>query len=243
MDTDLTEAAPGRLQRFDAAERWVHWSTASLFAVLALTGAALYLQPVGAIFGRRHLVEQIHVYSGIALAVPVLAGLAGPWGRQLRADFRRFNRWNMSDKAWLAAGLRGRRATDSSKAGICVGKFNAGQKLNAAWTAGAGLVMLLTGLIMRYYSPWPLSWRTGATFVHDWTAFAMVAVVVGHVGMALRHPESLASMRTGWVSRDWARRNAPAWLTGTDGPSSTPLGAASGSETSEYDSGLGQPTS
>ncbi len=227
MDTDLADRTPSRIQRFDTAERWVHWTTACLFGVLALTGAALYLQPVGAIFGRRQLVEQIHVYSGIALALPVLVGLAGPWGRRLWVDFRRFNRWSASDRAWMAAGLRGRRAVGLSKAGVSVGKFNAGQKLNAAWTAGAGLVMLSTGLIMRFYSPWPLSWRTGATFVHDWVAFAMVAVVVGHVGMALRHPEAFASMRTGWVSADWARSNAPSWLDGTDGPLEASHGAPS----------------
>ncbi len=243
----------GRLQRFDATERFVHWSTAILFAVLALTGSALYLQPVGAIFGRRHLVEEVHVYSGIALAVPVLIGLAGPWGRQLRADFGRFNRWSVSDKAWLAARLRGRRATDRPATGLPVGKFNAGQKLNAAWTAGAGIVMLATGLIMRFYSPWPLSWRTGATFVHDWLAFAMVVVVAGHVGMALRHPEAFASMRTGWVSRDWAKRNAPAWLDGADGKEGSPdklrvapdkLRVARGAAgEAEYATGPAQPTS
>jgi formate dehydrogenase subunit gamma len=108
--------------------------------------------------------------------------------------------------------LRSRSARQRALKGIEVGKFNAGQKLNAAWSAGAGLVMLGTGLIMRYYRPWPLSWRTGATFVHDWLAAAVVVVIVGHVGMALRHPEAFASMRSGWVTREWAMRNSPAWV-------------------------------
>ncbi len=243
MATDLAGQAPSRIQRFDRVERLVHWTTAGLFAVLALTGAALYLQPVGAVFGRRQLVEQIHVYAGIALAAPVVVGLAGPWGKRLRVDFRRFNRWIAADRAWLAARFGGRKAAGLSKAGISVGKFNAGQKLNAAWTAGAGLVMLLTGLVMRFYSPWPLSWRTGATFVHDWVAFAMVAVVVGHVGMALRHPEAFASMRTGWVSREWARSNAPAWLDGIDGPLGAPCDAPNRPGDSQYVPGPAQPTS
>lgn len=205
-----------RIERFDAVERAVHWTTAFLFAVLILTGAALYLQPVAAIVGRRYLVEQIHVYCGIALPLPVLAALSGSWGRGIRADLKRFNRWTGADRAWLRATAQSRPVRLKKREAVALGKFNAGQKLNAAWTAGGGLVMLGTGLIMRFYQPWPLSWRTGATFVHDWLAAAIVAVAVGHIGMALRHPEALDSMRSGLVSRQWAAANAPRWLEDVD---------------------------
>ena len=124
--------------------------------------------------------------------------LCGSWGRALRADLRRFNRWTKDDRAWLRGPLS---APDRS--GICacrhirVGKFNAGQKLNAAFIAGAGLVMLGTGVIMRWYHPWPLNWRTGATFVHDWLALAVGLVIIGHIGMALRDRDALRAMVVG----------------------------------------------
>ena len=43
----------GLLARFDKVERAVHWTNAFLFAVLVLTGAALYLTPLIAFVGRR----------------------------------------------------------------------------------------------------------------------------------------------------------------------------------------------
>ena len=63
---------------------------------------------------------------------------------------------------------------------------------------------------MRRHSP--LSWRTGATFVHDWLAYGILAVVVGHMWMATHDPYALAGMRTGYVPESWAKREHAAWL-------------------------------
>ncbi len=204
------------LARFDRVERAVHWANAVLMAVLGFTGAVLYLQPLGEAVGRRALVQDVHVYCGIALPAPLLLAVAGRWGRNLRADLRRFNRWSRSDRRWLRAVLHARERRQEVQQEIRLGKFNAGQKLNAAWTAGSGLLMLGTGLIMRWYHPWPLSWRTGATFVHDWIALSIGVVVIGHLWMALSDPDALRAMWHGRVTRRWAESHAPAWLDGED---------------------------
>ena len=65
------------LVRFDRVERIVHWTTASLFAVLMLTGAALYAGPISTVVGRRDLVRDLHVIAGLALPVPIVVGLVG----------------------------------------------------------------------------------------------------------------------------------------------------------------------
>jgi formate dehydrogenase subunit gamma len=212
------DGLPPSLLRFDRVERAVHWVNAALFGVLIVTGAALYLQPVGQLVGRRALVENIHVYCGVALPAPVLLAVAGRWGRGLRADLRRFNRWGAADRAWLRALTQPGPVRRRQLAAVRLGKFNAGQKLNAAFIAGAGLVMLGTGVIMRWYHPYPLSWRTGATFVHDWLALGVGLVVIGHIGIALREADAMRSMVTGSVNRGWAKRHAPAWVAGQDGP-------------------------
>jgi formate dehydrogenase subunit gamma len=219
LPVEAPDGADGSLDRFDRVERALHWVNAALFLVLMFTGAALYLAPLASVVGRRALVEDIHVWCGVALPFPFLAALCGPWGRRLRLDVRRWNRWTAADRTWLRTlnAQRARRRAILEQ--LEVGKFNAGQKLNAAFIAGAGLVMLGTGLIMRWYHPWPLSWRTGATFVHDWLALAVIVVVVGHVTMAVRDPAALRSMVTGRISAAWARRHAPAWADGSDGPS------------------------
>jgi formate dehydrogenase gamma subunit len=205
------------LLRFDRVERTVHWLNAALFLILICTGAALYFTPLIALVGRRQLIEQVHLYTGLALPLPLLLGLAGSWGRPLRRDVSRINRWTEDDLEWLRGlvdSASGRRQTVRRPR---IGKFNPGQKLNAAFVAGGGLVMLGTGALLRWYIPFPLSWRAGATFVHNWLAVFFVLVIVGHIMLALADRDSLRSMFGGRISRAWAGRHAPAWLEETTG--------------------------
>ena len=188
------------ITRFDRAERVVHWTNATLFLTLLVTGSFLYFGPLSAMVGRRETIKTIHVWCGLALPFPVLIGLL--LSRGFRVDAKRLGRFDDEDWTWLKS--RGRRGR--------VAKFNAGQKLNAAFVAGAIPVMLATGSIMRWFEPWPLSWRTGATFVHDWVFLAMLVVVIGHIGKALAEPVALKGMISGRVTRGWARRNRPRWL-------------------------------
>ena len=71
--------------------------------------------------------------------------------------------------------------------------------------------MLGTGLLMWFTRLAPLVWRTGATFVHDWLALAILFVVVGHLWFAFNDPQARRGMRTGWVPRSWAQREHGAW--------------------------------
>jgi formate dehydrogenase subunit gamma len=200
------------LLRFDRVERTVHWLNASLFLILIATGAALYFTPLIALVGRRRLIEQVHLYAGLSLPLPLLLGLAGHWGRRLRRDVSRINRWTEEDLQWLRSLVNTASGRRQAAPRPRLGKFNAGQKLNAAFVAGAGLVMLGTGALLRWYVPFPLSWRAGATFVHNWLAVIFVIAIVGHIAFALADREALRAMLGGRVSRAWAARHAPAWL-------------------------------
>ncbi|MFE0475009.1 cytochrome b/b6 domain-containing protein [Streptomyces sp. NPDC058947] len=192
------------VRRFSSAERWAHRATAVLMGVCVLTAAALYLPLFAQLIGRRALVVTVHEWSGIALPVPVLAALAS---RAFRADLGLLNRFGPHDRRWLAAVLRRDKRLGSRPAH----KFNAGQKLYAAWAAGATLIMLGTGLMMWWTHLVPLEWRTAATFIHDWLALTLGIVLAGHIGMAMGDPEARRGMRTGLVSRAWAEREHPLW--------------------------------
>lgn len=194
----------GRVHRFSLAERWVHRTTAWLMLLCVATAACLYLPQLAELVGRRHLVVTVHEWSGLLIPVPLLAGLVS---RALRADLSRLNRFGPHDRQWLRAVRRRDRRPGSRPAG----KFNAGQKLYAAWIAGAVLVMTGTGLLMWFTGLAPLVWRTGATFVHDWLALAIGIVLAGHMAMALAAPEARRGMRTGSVERHWARAEHPLW--------------------------------
>ncbi|BFO20160.1 hypothetical protein SHKM778_65480 [Streptomyces sp. KM77-8] len=182
----------------------MHRATAVLMGVCVLTAACLYVPQLAQLVGRRALVVTVHQWSGLALPVPVLAGLVS---RAFRADLGRLNRFGPHDATWLRAALRRDKRPSSRPAG----KFNAGQKVYAAWIAGATLVMLGTGLMMWFTHLTPLVWRTSATFVHDWLALTVGIVLAGHIGMALADPEARRGMRTGSVDRDWAEREHPLW--------------------------------
>jgi formate dehydrogenase subunit gamma len=122
------------------------------------------------------VVAQLHLWAGLALPVPLALGLLS---RTFRSDVRRLDRLDGSDWAWLRS--RRRRS-------LPVDRFNAGQKLNAAFTVGAVLVLLGTGVVMAgLLLNAPDDLRTGATFVHDWTALGLTVAVIGHLYFVRRY--------------------------------------------------------
>jgi formate dehydrogenase subunit gamma len=202
---------PPELTRFAPSSRAVHRATAVFGITCLVTAAILYLEPLAELVGRRNLVVDVHVWSGLALPAPALLGVLT---RATRADFRLLNRFTPADREWL-------RRRNRRRAGLPVGKFNAGQKLNASLSAGGGLVLLGTGVVMAYGRSWPLNLRIGATFVHDWTAAAILLLVLGHLWFASHDEDARRGMRTGSVPVGWALQQHPAWARGL-------LGAGSG---------------
>ena len=167
-----------------------------------LTAFVLYYGPVSLAVGHRHTVELVHVWAGYALAAPLLLGLLSS---AYRADLGVLNRFTREDWRWL----RSKNRRDGS---FEVGKFNAGQKLNAALTAGSIVVLVGTGTLMFWTGLVRLAWRTGATFVHDWFALGLGLLVLGHIWFAISDPEAREGMRTGRVRRSWAQKEHPAWV-------------------------------
>ena len=201
VTTNPSSEAATRLQRFTRAERYLHRSITALTFVLLATGSALYFPDISVLVGNRPLVSDIHVIAGFALPIPIVLAL---FSRAFRNDADLLNRFSPDDWRWL-------RSRDRRAGRIPVGKFNAGQKLNSAFTLGWILVMLGTGSIMFFNSYFADDIRTGATFVHDWLTLAIFIVVVGHIYMAMNDAEARVGMRTGEVSVDWARREHPQW--------------------------------
>jgi formate dehydrogenase subunit gamma len=205
-----TSASPRQtVLRFSRGVRTVHWTVAALVVVLILTAAVLYNGSLSLVVGHRHAVELVHVYAGLALPTPFLLGLLS---RAFRADLGRLNRFIPGDWLWLRSRSR-RNGT------IRVGKFNAGQKLNAALTAGSIAVLLGTGVLMYFTELVRLPLRTGATFVHDWFALGLGLLVLGHIYFALKDRHALRGMRTGRVPTSWALAEHAAWAAEVTGQS------------------------
>ena len=190
------------LVRFDRVERLVHWTIAALFGVLAVTGSALYF---GSLFGvvlNRHTIQWIHLWAGLLLPVPLVAGAVGPWGRRVRHDVHRFVNWRAGELRWILTAGRAR---------VKFGKFNPGQKLNAVLAGGLLTVLYVSGAMLQWFRFFSVSTRVAATFVHDSFALVVLVLISGHILMALAHPQALRSMFTGTVSEKWVGKHAPLW--------------------------------
>ncbi|MGB7983109.1 MAG: cytochrome b/b6 domain-containing protein [Candidatus Nanopelagicales bacterium] len=195
------------LPRFSRGELWIHRVLALLIGVCIATAAVLYVGSLGALVGRRDLVATVHLVSGLLAPVPLLLG----WllSRAFRADVRRVSRFLPDDIGWL-------RSPDRRSGAIPSGKFNAGQKLNSAFVLGAVLVLLATGLMLHWFDLFSDELRTGATFVHDLVALAVVLLAAGHVRMAWLDPVARSGLRTGFVPREWARHEHALWVDGLE---------------------------
>ena len=179
----------------------MHRSLGLLLGVLLVTGAIMFFPDLSSIVGNRQVVTTMHDIAGWLVPVPLVLALLS---RAFRSDAGLLNRFVPADWEWL-------RSRDRRSGRIRVGKFNAGQKLNASLTLGAVIVMFGTGMVMFWSSLFSDSIRTGATFVHDWVALAFGILVLGHIWMAYSDATARAGMRTGQVPEDWALREHGAW--------------------------------
>jgi formate dehydrogenase subunit gamma len=194
--------SPDRIRRFSRGEHAIHATFGALMGVCIITAAMLYWGPLSTLVGRRDLVETVHYTTGLLLPLPLLIGAVA--SRAFRADVRRLNRFLPGDVRWL-------RSPDRRSGAFPSGKFNAGQKLNSAFVLGSVIVLFATGLMLHYFSLFPDDISTGATFVHDVFAAAVVVVSAGHLWMAWQDPQARRGLRTGFVSREWAEREHALW--------------------------------
>jgi formate dehydrogenase subunit gamma len=193
----------GYVKRFSRTERLLHWANALGFFVLLGTGLVLYLPSLEIAVGRRALFQNIHFYSGVAwIAVLVLIALLGD-RRGLLRTARELDEFDRDDVRWLT----GRRPAPQ-------GRFNAGQKVNSALTAALTLLFLVTGLLL-WFGERNTQLRFASTvLVHDGLMYVALALLVGHLYLAVIHPatrHALRGMTVGTVNEDWAKLHHPKW--------------------------------
>jgi formate dehydrogenase subunit gamma len=203
--------------------RIAHWALAITFLLLLLTGFTNYVPELKAmeVSGGR-LWGWVHVVLGfLTLGLSVVIVLSLFVSRSLRKEVRELSTVTLDDYLWLQQ--QGLRLTGESAPAPPVGKYNAGQKVNAVASAVGTAGLLGTGAVLgvNYFSKSVL----GADFVanlfpwHTLLAIAMVPLVVGHIYLAAIRPstrEALRGMTVGVVRREWARRHHPAWRPDSD---------------------------
>ena len=189
--------------RFTRTERAVHWVHATAFVILLATGLSLYLPSLSEWIGRRPLLKDLHVYTAVlwllALALVVSLGDRAA----LRRTARELDVFDDDDLLWL------RRIPRPQ------GRFNAGQKLNAALSASFAVLFAVSGSLL-WLGERDHAYRFGSTIVlHDGLTLVSLVLFVGHLYLALIYPatrHALQGMTTGSVRRDWAEQHHPKWV-------------------------------
>jgi formate dehydrogenase subunit gamma len=191
----------GYVRRFSPVERVLHWVNALGFFFLLATGLILYLPSLSVLVSRRQLIQSLHFWAGVgwlaALALIIALG-----ARRLLATARELERFDEDDLRWL----RGGRAPQ--------GRFNAGQKINAALTAAFTILFGVSGLLL-WFGEQDTRYRFASTVVlHDGLMYISLALLAGHLYLALIHPatrHALRGMTLGDVRVEWAARHHSKW--------------------------------
>lgn len=196
------------MPRFSAWERWVHWSTAIVFVLLAITGVSF-------LYGKVLLIPLLghDLYADLAIILKWVHNLAGPVFFLLTllmfATFLRGNAFNRGDWAWIRAGgglIGGRH--------VPAGKFNAGEKL-WFWLAvtGLGLAVSVSGLVLDFVNFGQTRYVLQiANYVHLATAVIYMAGALGHIYIGTLGSEgSYQGMRYGSVEERWAKQHHEYW--------------------------------
>jgi formate dehydrogenase subunit gamma len=191
------------VRRFSRTERALHWVNAAGFLLMLVTGLVLFLPSLQVAVGRRALVKDVHFWGGIgwvcALALVALIGDR----RGLLRTARELDGFDRDDGRWLT----GRRPAPQ-------GRFNAGQKMNAALTAAFTVLFLVSGLLL-HLGEGDTRLRFASTVVlHDGLFFVATVLFAAHLYLAVIHPatrHALRGMTVGTVSEEWAERHHSKW--------------------------------
>jgi formate dehydrogenase subunit gamma len=212
--------------RFNAFERFVHWTTAVCFIVLAITGLNIT-------FGRPLLLpilgleafsawSQWAKYAHDYLSFPFVIGVVLIFLIWLAGNIP-----NSVDARWLK---EGGGILDPSKHPPAY-RFNAGQKAIYWIVVIGGAAVAITGYLLMF--PFYTTGVEGMQFaqaVHGIVAVLFVAVMLAHIYIGTIGMEgAFWAMGTGEVDVNWAREHHRLWLeqeAGRTGPAQTQRQAA-----------------
>ena len=198
-----------RILRWTAWERFVHWTTAASFLVLAVTGLSL-------LFGRSILIPVMgpEGFAAWAAVAMYLHELVGPW-IFTPAVALLLSMWlvhNLPEKGDLEWWLKGGGIIGKSHPSS--GRVNSGEKLWFWFIATVGVACIVTGVILAF----PLEWeQTRSTMqlssvIHGVAALLWIGFWMGHAYIGTIGTEgALEGMTTGYVDANWAKQHHDRW--------------------------------
>src|SRR5450830_144426 len=207
----LHSAETGRkIERFTPFERSAHWSNATAFVILAISGIVMafgkfFLLPLmgGMLFGwLTYALKNMHNFAGPVFAVSLLV---------IIVTFVRDNLPAKGDLNWLLKG-----GGMLSKHQVKSGRFNAGEKV--VFWGGVfvlGLIVVASGLAMDKLLPglsYERSTMQVAHMVHSVSNILMIGMFMLHIYLGtIGMQGAYQGMKTGYVDETWAREHHELW--------------------------------
>lgn len=191
------------IERFSRTERAAHWVHATAFLALLATGLALYFPTLSELIGRRALLKDLHVYTAVAWVIGLTLVVVLGDRRRIRQTLHELDVYDADDVLWLQRYPRPQ------------GRFNAGQKVNAALTGAFAVLFAVSGSLLWLGERDHRFQFASTILLHDWLTFFSLVLLVGHLYLALIYPatrHALRGMTTGSVRRDWAARHHAKWV-------------------------------
>ena len=206
-----TAAPPKEIKRYSMFERVLHWTVATTFMYLTLTGLGLFtpkLEWLLTVFGGGQVVAGWHPIVGCVFVGAVLVQFV-KWYRDLTIT--------PDDRVWLKR-MRDYLAGRDEKVPAS-GRFNAGQKL-LFWTQVVlGLFLLASGIPIWFPEEFSRGLRLWSIVIHSATGALAILSIVVHVYMAtIVTKGGLRAMTEGKVTEEWARHHHGKWADKELGP-------------------------
>ena len=211
------------IKRWNAFERILHWLTAIMFVILAITG-------LSTLFGRVLLIPLLGL-KGFAAWAGIATGLhnyIGPAfsvtvGIMILIWFKN-NIPNATDIKWFTSG-GGMFGNNKHPDG---GFVNGGEKLWFWVICTVGVLSIATGYILDFPN-WGFERGTMqiANVLHSLSGMLFIGVWMGHAYIGTIGSEgSLEAMTTGYVDENWARQHHNLWVEELNNPPAQAADAA-----------------
>ena len=196
-----------KVKRWSAFDRALHWFTAALFVILAITGLSM-------LFGRVVLIPVLGAKGFAAwaeLAMWLHNNLGPVFGAAVVVMILVWIRHNVptaADVKWFltGGGIIGKAHPDA-------GFTNGGEKVWFWFIATVGLAVVASGLVMDFPN-WGFTrdQMQLANMVHGVASLAWIALWLGHAYIGTLGSEgSLEGMTTGYVDEEWAKQHHNLW--------------------------------
>jgi formate dehydrogenase subunit gamma len=204
--------------RYNLRERLTHWVAAGSFIYLLATGLAFWspwLFWLAVVLGGGQVSRMLHPWVGL-IFVGAVVYMYSMWSKQMRFE-------PVDREWWKSLHYYIRNEDDKMPP---AGRYNAGQKLLFWSFFWAGLVLLLSGLVLWFSPSLPWSWRWlryTAVLVHPIAALVTIANFMIHIYMGVfAERGAFGSVIRGDVSIAFAKRYHPGWykeIVGSSDPS------------------------